>query len=173
LSALRLWSIHPKYLDWMGLGALWREGILAQTVLAGETRGWRKHPQLDRFREHSEPQDAVGFYLTQVWVEACSRGYNYTYSKIRRPVQGVESIPITTGQLMYEFKILKDRTLIRTPVWHEKLEKVKGLAEAHPLFRVIEGEVGRWEASYWRDGSASNRSADSHHSATPRSFASS
>jgi hypothetical protein len=30
---MRLWSIHPKYLDRQGLLAVWREGLLAQSVL--------------------------------------------------------------------------------------------------------------------------------------------
>jgi len=30
---MRLWTIHPKYLDRQGLLALWREALLAQKVL--------------------------------------------------------------------------------------------------------------------------------------------
>ena len=48
---MRLWTLHPKYLDARGLVALWRESLLAQAVLAGRTRGYRSHPQLERFRE--------------------------------------------------------------------------------------------------------------------------
>ena len=43
---MRLWSIHPRYLDSMGLVALWREALLAQAVLRGETKGYKFHPQL-------------------------------------------------------------------------------------------------------------------------------
>jgi len=170
---LRLWSIHPRYLDWMGLGALWRESLLAQTVLAGETRGWRNHPQLDRFRDHPETMDAVGFYLLKIREEASFRGYSYDGSKIRRPSTSVALTPVTTGQLVYEFSLLLERTRLRTPAWYEKLRKVNHLPVAHPLFEVVEGDVGRWEVSYWRGGSASKRSADSHHAATLNSLASS
>lgn len=38
---MRLWTLHPKYLDPKGLVALWRETLLAQRVLAGRTRGYR------------------------------------------------------------------------------------------------------------------------------------
>lgn len=38
---MRLWSLHPKYLDTKGLVACWREGLLARKVLLGETRGYR------------------------------------------------------------------------------------------------------------------------------------
>lgn len=37
---MRLWSIHPRYLDTKGLVALWRETLLlAQAVLFGNTKG--------------------------------------------------------------------------------------------------------------------------------------
>lgn len=43
---MRLWSIHPRYLDVKGLLAVWREGLLAHAVLSGQTRGYTHHPQL-------------------------------------------------------------------------------------------------------------------------------
>ena len=60
---MRLWSIHPKYLDRQGLIALWREALLAQAVLSGKTRGYRNHPQLERFRNHPAPLSAISLYL--------------------------------------------------------------------------------------------------------------
>lgn len=36
---MRLWSLHPNCLDAQGLVALWREALLAQAVLRGQTRG--------------------------------------------------------------------------------------------------------------------------------------
>ena len=47
---MRLWTLHPKYLDRQGLVAVWREGLLAQAVLHSNTKGYKNHPQLDRFR---------------------------------------------------------------------------------------------------------------------------
>lgn len=46
---MRLWTLHPEYLDRQGLVALWREAPLAKAVLEGKTRGYRRHPQLERF----------------------------------------------------------------------------------------------------------------------------
>ncbi len=42
-SAMRLWSLHPKYLDVKGLVRAWREGLLARKALGGETKGYRNH----------------------------------------------------------------------------------------------------------------------------------
>jgi len=54
-NKMRLWSIHPKYLDCKGLVALWREGLLAKKVLSNKTFGYKNHPQLIRFRLAKEP----------------------------------------------------------------------------------------------------------------------
>jgi len=151
VSGLRLWSIHPSYLDRRGLGALWREALLAQAVLLGRTMGWRGHPQLDRFRGHPEPVKAIGFYLLKVREEASRRGYGYDGSKIEAPSLEVEPIPVTTGQLSFEFQLFMERLALRDPGWRRRLLPLgESLPEPHPLFRVVEGEPGPCEVSYWR-----------------------
>ena len=52
---MRIWSLHPEYLDRQGLVACWRESLLAQKVLAGQTVGYIRHPQLARFRVLDDP----------------------------------------------------------------------------------------------------------------------
>ena len=79
---MRLWSIHPRYLDRQGLVALWREGLLAQKVLAGKTNGYRFHPQLLRFRQSRDPLQSIGTYLHHVAEEASKRKYRFDRSKI-------------------------------------------------------------------------------------------
>ena len=73
---MRLWTLHPKYLDRQGLVALWREGLLAQAVLRGSTKGYRNHPQLNRFKAHPTPHLAIAYYLHEVNKQATSRGYS-------------------------------------------------------------------------------------------------
>ena len=70
---MRLWSLHPKLLDRMGLLALWREGLLAQKVLLGQTAGYRFHPQLKRFQANKNPVGAISTYLWGVVDEARER----------------------------------------------------------------------------------------------------
>ena len=43
---MRLWSLDPALLDRRALVAGWRETLLAQKVLRGETKGYTRHPQL-------------------------------------------------------------------------------------------------------------------------------
>jgi hypothetical protein len=134
----------------MGLGAQWREGLLAQKVTEGKTKGWRNHPQLDRFKYHPKPMEAVGYYLKELYVESQRRGYNYNFSKIIHPDSSVESINITMGQIKYEFDLLQSRLKERTPA---KYEDNLGVSkpDAHPLFTIVPGLPEKWEKSYWRE----------------------
>ncbi|MCW4049855.1 MAG: pyrimidine dimer DNA glycosylase/endonuclease V [Candidatus Bathyarchaeota archaeon] len=147
---MRIWSIHPRYLDWKGLGAQWRETLLVQKVLQGGTKGWVNHPQLDRFKNHPDPMKAVGYFLMEVHRESLCRGYKYNYEKILYPVKEVEKITLNRGQLDYEFEILMERLAKRTPVKHSENMDVE-LVEAHPIFDVIDGPPELWEKAYWRE----------------------
>lgn len=93
---MRLWSIHPKYLDTKGLTACWREGLLARKVLLGQTKGYRNHPQLIRFRAAADPIAAVDVFLSAILAEAQSRGYNFDKIKINLRAQS-EKIEVVQG----------------------------------------------------------------------------
>jgi hypothetical protein len=99
--AMRLWSIHPKYLDAKGLVALWRETLLAKHVLEGKTKGYKNHPQLNRFKKSENPLDSINSYLAVIHQEAQSRQYNFDKQKVDwnfRPA----SLQVTKGQIEYE-----------------------------------------------------------------------
>jgi len=140
---LRLWSIHPKYLDSRGLVAWWREGLLAQAVLRGQTRGYTRHPQLERFRTQQAPIRTIANYLSAIHVEATQRGYRFNIAKVaRRGV--VDPIDVTSGQLDFEWHHLIGKLERRDGQW---LDKVKNEPRPlpHPGFRVVTGEVENWE----------------------------
>ncbi|MDQ2986233.1 MAG: pyrimidine dimer DNA glycosylase/endonuclease V [Armatimonadota bacterium] len=140
---MRVWTLHPKYLDPQGLVALWRETLLAQKVLRGETKGYRNHPQLLRFREQERPRSAIASYLTEVLAEASKRGYSFDESNILQhdPCTKIEE---TRGQLLYEWEHLKAKLATRC---REKYDEAKDLEvpEAHPLFHIVPGNVRDWE----------------------------
>jgi hypothetical protein len=140
---LRIWSIHPCYLDVKGLVAVWREGLLARAVLLGQTKGYQNHPQLIRFRQHPEPLSAIDYYLEQVYLEAHQREYQFDGSKIvmgRHP----QTIPVTAGQVEYEIEHLKRKLSARAP---ERLASLAGKSTllVNPLFVVIAGKIESWE----------------------------
>lgn len=140
---MRLWSIHPQYLDAKGLVALWREGLLAKAVLSRKTRGYQAHPQLARFREHAAPLHAINDYLAAVLHEAQSRGYKFDAHKLK-PVTAVARIPVTSGQLRYEWSHLLRKLKTRAPEQANLLFAVES-PEPHPLFFPVEGPIAPWE----------------------------
>jgi len=140
---MRLWTVNPSYLDSKGLVAAWREALLAQKVLAGDTRGYRHHPQLVRFQAQADPLDAIAAFLRGLEAEARQRGYHFDAAKIRRS-KPVRRIAETDGQLLYEWKHLRAKLRIRAPALYRQYRKVLR-PEPHPLFRIIPGGVRDWE----------------------------
>nr|WP_075859757.1 pyrimidine dimer DNA glycosylase/endonuclease V [Carboxydothermus pertinax] len=140
---MRLWSIHPKYLDTKGLLALWREGLLAKKVLEGKTKGYRNHPQLERFKKSTYPLLYLNAYLYQVYLEAKSRGYNFDQSKIE-VVNFLPPIPVTIGQIKYEFEHLLNKLIIRDKNRYSKIKNTTEIS-VNPVFKIIPGEVEGWE----------------------------
>jgi hypothetical protein len=143
---MRLWSIHPKYVDRKGLVAVWREALLAQKVLEGKTRGYRHHPQLIRFQKSDDPIASIGFYLYEVYLEATKRNYRFDPNKICRPEEKVQKVDVKKGQLTYEFEHLRKKLILRDRKQHERLCRLNHI-EAHPLFRIIEGGTEDWEVA--------------------------
>jgi len=140
---MRLWTIHPKYLDPKGLVALWREALLARAVLRGETAGYRHHPQLDRFRAHSTPRTAINAYLAGVLEESQSRGYSFDSGKVG-PVRGRIELPATTGQIAHEWRHLLGKLELRSPELFERSRAITK-PQPHPMFRITAGAVAAWE----------------------------
>jgi len=140
---MRLWSIHPKYLDPQGLVALWRESLLAQAVLRAETRGYRNHPQLERFKSQVEPLSAISQYLMAVLSEADARGYAFDKSKIKA-VHPVRQIAVTSGQIEYEWSHLLKKLYTRSFRFYLTWRTTTS-PEPHPLFAIQQGGVEPWE----------------------------
>lgn len=140
---MRLWSIHPRYLDAKGLVALWREGLLAQKVLLGETRGYQNHPQLHRFKQAGNPLGAIASYLRCVHAEATSRGYHFDRNKIINRRSSAR-LPVNSGQLEYEFQHLLQKLIQRDGDLYNRLKGVKGI-EPHPMFEKRRGGIEVWE----------------------------
>ncbi len=140
---MRLWSIHPKHLDAKGLVALWREGLLAQKVLKGETKGYTNHPQLERFKATDDPVAAIAAYLHAVADEADRRCYRFDRGKLGERSFS-KKLNVTTGQLEYERAHLEAKLKERDPDRYDLLQSVPS-PELHPLFEAVEGEVEPWE----------------------------
>ncbi len=141
---MRIWSLHPRYLDAKGLVALWRETLLARAVLQGNTKGYANHPQLLRFKYAEEPLKLIDSYLWSVHEEGVARGYRLDPAKIGRERFTVAKLPVTEGQLRYEWRHLRAKLLVRCPEWCERAGDVD-LPDPHPLLFAVPGPVEVWE----------------------------
>lgn len=143
IIVMRLWSLHPQYLDAKGLVALWREGLLAQKVLQGQTKGYRNHPQLNRFKQTPDPLSHIAYYLSIVQQQATERGYQFNASKIA-DFTDYSPITVTTGQMQYEVQHLHNKLKQRDANKYAQLKNLE-YYEPHPLFRMVEGDIEAWE----------------------------
>lgn len=140
---MRIWSLHPRYLDAKGLVALWRETLLAKHVLAGKTKGYKNHPQLDRFKACRDPLNAINFYLAGVYKEAEARGYNFDREKIDWQFRRTK-MKVSDGQIEYELKHLKRKLNMRDPKKLKEVGPLKTLL-THPVFNTVKGPIADWE----------------------------
>lgn len=141
LVLMRLWSLHPRLLDRAALVAGWREGLLAQAVLAGRTRGYRAHPQLERFKATDDPVRAVVTYLAGLHEEASRRGYSFDLTRLDGEPDPTRRLTVTSGQLDFELAHLRVKVQSRSPEWEPRLTKPL----PHPMFDVIDGPIEPWE----------------------------
>ena len=145
---MRLWSLHPQYLDRQGLLACWREGLLAQKVLMGETKGYKNHPQLERFKNLGCPLCQINYYLYGIREEGLKRGYKFKDLGLPSYDKYMVKIPLNQGQLNYEFGNLQRKLYKRNKNKYEA-NKERFLNEhtiqPHPLFYVVEGNIEKWE----------------------------
>lgn len=141
---MRIWSLHPKYLDRQGLVALWREGLLAKKVLLGQTKGYRNHPQLNRFKKALSSHGRINAYLHIVCDEAEKRGYHFDRTKLARLGSFKSRMPVTAGQMEYEWKHLLKKQFKRSRADHLRNKSVRKI-EAHPIFQIVEGDIESWE----------------------------
>jgi len=140
---MRIWSLHPKYLDTKGLVALWRETLLAKHVLEGKTTGYKNHPQLDRFKRSKHPIEIINQYLAEIYAEASNRGYNFDKEKINWNFKN-RKLTVTTQQLAYETGHLLKKLQTRDLKKYRDLKSQK-IILTHPVFKLIEGEIEEWE----------------------------
>ncbi len=140
---MRLWTVHPRYLDRQGIVALWREGLLAQAVLLGRTKGYTHHPQLDRFRAQRSPVAAIATYLEFVFKESGQRGYSFDFDRIQKRRMH-KLIPETRGQLLYEWSRLLAKMKTRSPMHFASLRHISD-PQCHPLFEIVPGGIRQWE----------------------------
>lgn len=142
---MRLWSIHPKYLDQKGLVACWREALGAKAALERKVQGYKNHPQLNRFKATKNPVAQINSFLYFLFQEAQERGYKFDSSKIEFGLTLIsEKMDVTSGQVNYEFNHLMEKLKQRDPNKYRRLCGIKKI-EIHPMFNMKTGSIEAWE----------------------------
>lgn len=140
---MRLWSLDPAQLDRAALVSGWREGLLAQAVLLGRTKGYTRHPQLVRFQQLDEPVVGVATWLLGLADEADRRGYRFDRSRVVPAPDSTLRMTVTEDQLQLEWRHLLAKCEHRSPGWAAGL--MVRSPHAHPIFDVVSGPVADWE----------------------------
>lgn len=123
--------------------ALWREALLAQAILKGQTKAYARHPQLIRFRQSRTPIRGIAAYLRIVHAEGSRRGFKFDIDKIARGGH-VECMVVMRGQIKYEWDHFMAKLLKRDIQRFIHLKSVRKI-DSHPLFKIIQGGVEDWE----------------------------
>jgi hypothetical protein len=111
--------------------------------LEGKTKGYTRHPQLIRFRGAKNLLDAVNHYLSEVYIEAKKRNYNFDRQKIDWAFKK-SKLTVTSGQMDFEKRHLLKKLENRD---YDKFKDDKSIAQfdSHPIFKIINGAVEEWE----------------------------
>jgi hypothetical protein len=117
--------------------------LLARKVLENKTKGYKNHPQLNRFRNAKNPLAVINRYLLFVYLEAENRSYAFDKTKIKRSAF-TSKRPVTSGQMEYEIKHLKKKLKTRDPKKLREISAAKNI-KPHPLFRIKRGKTEEWE----------------------------
>lgn len=142
---MRMWSLKLSYLDTMGLLAVWRESLLAKKVLEGKTKGYKNHPQLERFKALQNPLIGINTYLDYIYLESISRNYEFSKYKIEKSLINKNiKIPLNDKQLIYEFELLKSKLKLRDEKSYQKIRNIQK-PEPIEIFSLKKGPIENWE----------------------------
>lgn len=146
---MRIWSIHPKYLDTKRLTAQWREALLCKSILEGKTKSYTKHPQYLKLLKLKNPYQFINFFLLTIWEESQKRGYKYDKSKINLDEVKIFDnvyLDVTIEQLKYEFCHMLQKMNNDDPQYLKNIIflKKEGII-SNPLFNSIDGNIMNFE----------------------------
>lgn len=134
---MRIWSIHPKYLDSKRLTAVWRETLLARAVLEGKTKSYLNHPQLIRFKNSENSLLFINTYLYHIHQESILREFNFDIGKVNKKITN-KKLAVNDRQISYELEHLKKK--LNYPE-HLNIKKII----PHPIFHIVKGDIEVWE----------------------------
>ena len=110
---------------------------------AGGTKGYRHHPQLQRFQATADPLAAIAAYLRPLAAEAEARGYHFDAARINLG-QFAGPLTVNNGQIAHEWQHLLAKLAKRAPQQYAALQSLTA-PDPHPLFVIVPGPIAPWE----------------------------
>ena len=143
---MRVWTIHPRYLDRKELRLSWSSGLKALKVLSQPKIYNRFQSGLSVFRTQSEPLFALTSYLLEIAKEGKRRGMDMDVSNLPKlPKDFRLKIPVSVQRVRSDRQLLI-KHLARIGKKHvEKFESMRA-SLTHPLFFLhTDDKPGAWE----------------------------
>jgi hypothetical protein len=155
---MRIWTVHPMYLDKQGMATAWREGVLGISVF-GTSKMYSSHPQLKRFTSKAQ----IAEYLLEILEESKNRDYTFNagqvfdkllpedYAAYHNSKLEFDPVVVSYGQLMYEFRhlqnILKERDIVQYRANEKQVCDDMSEVVENPSFHIDSGtlSVAAWE----------------------------
>jgi hypothetical protein len=132
---MKLWHIHPSYLDKELIDQLWEDGLKMQDAIINYTYDNGHKEVLD----HENPTAFIGMYLTGVVRAAhANHDYDHDFSKIM-DIQPTLPLPVSKALLYEEWCELQEELQERNPgkMQLNDAEDVNAI-KAHSMFYVME-----------------------------------
>ena len=147
---MRIWTLHPRFLDRQGLLGQWREALQAKNALLDPHHSSNvcHERQLRRFKAAKiQALSCMGVYLHAVADEMILRGYKPNVSLIPYYVGTPSLIPVTQGQVNFEIAHLMAKLTERDPSRLLPLSKIRVLMsnQLNPIFKEVGGDIESWE----------------------------
>jgi len=134
--AVRLWTIHPRYLDDEALREAWRDGLNLRRALKIGSKAAEPCPDAAPWiAESRQPVRALDLYLHAIHGEARRRGRSFDASKLG-PVDTKTKIPIPSSWVSADWRDLRAIVAKRSPGFFPRIESVQR-PHCHPAFRRV------------------------------------
>lgn len=153
---MRLWTIHPKYLDGKRLTSQWKEGIqmmhiwkeIGENPEPAKRLGYVSHPQVRRLSNLLVADSGLislllHQHLTAVHEESVQRSYSFNKKLIDDLAPDCKNAPkvyVTMGQVAYEFALMATKN----NEWSQKVA-IDPYMLCNPIFQVVSGSIESWE----------------------------
>lgn len=135
---MRIWTLHPRYLDDATLREAWRDGLAARRRLVAGSKGRPTDPLIHAIAACKHPVRVIDAYLSHLHQEAQRRGKAFDRSRIDGARAGA-GFAVDSERVRDDWDQLMARMAEREPARHERQAELRR-PHCHPAFKRIPGK---------------------------------